>query len=236
MIPADTDVGTTNASVLLIEDDPAVLHMLQATVQYGGFTSEQASSASEALERLASQSFDSVLLDLGLPDVEGRHLIAEIRRRSDIPILVVSGRDDERTRIEALDAGADDFVAKPFLPGELLARIRAAIRRHDPTAAETTRSEEPEPASNSFSTYRTIRPGSMEEKLLTFLRIHEGELVTSDDIINGVWGRSKSRTERNVRVLVAMVRRKLNAQMLPFEIINEHGRGYRLRRIDRDRT
>src|SRR4051812_9708680 len=108
-----------NASVLLIEDDPAVLHMLQATVEYGGFTSGQASSASEALDRLAAHPFDSVLLDLGLPDVEGRHLIEEIRRHSDIPILVVSGRVDEQTRIEALDAGADDFVPKPFLPGEL---------------------------------------------------------------------------------------------------------------------
>jgi two-component system KDP operon response regulator KdpE len=218
-----------NASVLLIEDDPAVLHMLQATVEYGGFTAEQASSASEALDRLASQPFDSVLLDLGLPDVEGRQLIQEIRRRSDIPILVVSGRVDERTRVEALDAGADDFVPKPFLPGELLARIRAAMRRHDP-AAEGPRAEEPVSPS-SFSTHRTIRPGSMEEKLLTFLRIREGELVTSDEIINSVWGRDKSRTERNVRVLVAMLRRKLKAQMLPFEIINEHGRGYRLRRL-----
>lgn len=218
-----------NASVLLIEDDPAVLHMLQATVEYGGFTAEQASSASEALDRLSSQPFDSVLLDLGLPDVEGRQLIQEIRRRSDIPILVVSGRVDERTRVEALDAGADDFVPKPFLPGELLARIRAAMRRHDP-AAEAARAEEPAGPS-SFSTHRTIRAGSMEEKLLTFLRIREGELVTSDEIINSVWGRDKSRTERNVRVLVAMLRRKLKAQMLPFEIINEHGRGYRLRRI-----
>jgi two-component system KDP operon response regulator KdpE len=225
-----------NASVLLIEDDPAVLHMLQATVEYGGCSAEQASSASEALDRLASQPFDSVLLDLGLPDVEGWQLIQEIRRRSDIPILVVSGRSDERTRVEALDAGADDFVPKPFLPGELLARIRAAIRRHDPNASETMRMEEPVSAPSSFSTHRTIRPGSMEEKLLTFLRIREGQLVTSDEIISGVWGRDKSRTERNVRVLVAMLRRKLKAQMLPFEIINEHGRGYRLRRTENGRS
>ena len=73
----------------------------------------------------------------------------------------------------------------------------------------------------------------MEEKLLTFLRIREGELVTSEDIISSVWGRDKTRTERNVRVLVAMLRRKLKAQLLPFEIINEHGRGYRLRRSER---
>jgi len=226
-----------NASVLLIEDDPAVLHMLQATVEYGGFTSEQAGSASEALDRLASHPFDSVLLDLGLPDVEGRHLIQEIRRRSDIPILVVSGRDDERTRIEALDAGADDFVPKPFLPGELLARIRAAIRRHDPAAPDTARDAEPEPTETpGFTTYRTVRPGSMEEKLLTFLRIREGDLVTSDEIIDSVWGKDKSRTERNVRVLIAMLRRKLRAQLLPFEIINEHGRGYRLRRTDQGRN
>src|SRR5262245_52163442 len=216
MTPAPDEADTVQASVLLIEDDPAVLHMLQATVEYGGFTAEQASSASEALDRLASHAFDSVLLDLGLPDVEGRQLIQEIRRRSDIPILVVSGRDDERTRIEALDAGADDFVPKPFLPGELLARMRAAMRRHDPGAVEAARSEEPDAPGSSFATYRTIRPGSMEEKLLTFLRIREGELVTSDDIISSVWGRDKTRTERNVRVLVAMLRRKLKAQMLPF--------------------
>jgi len=223
--------------VLLVEDDPAVLHLLQATADYGGFTSSQAVSAAETLRRVRSEPFDAILLDLGLPDLAGSHLIEEIRALSDIPVIVVSGRSDEPTRIAALDAGADDFVSKPFMPGELLARVRAAMRRYTTVPGEQPDApgELAEERPSSFTTHRTIKRGSMEDRLIGFLRAREGELVTSDDIIASVWGPDKQRTEKNVRVLVAMVRRKLKAQGQPFEIINEHGRGYRIVRSERGR-
>jgi DNA-binding response OmpR family regulator len=227
----------TNPSILLVEDDPAVLHMLQATMEYGGFDSELASSASEALAALERGKYDSILLDLKLPDADGDRLIQEIRHRSDAPILVVSGFSTERNKIEALDAGADDFIPKPFLPGELLARLRAALRRWSPGengGADTQHDRmrrEPE-FSTGFTTHRTVREGSMEDRLLTFLKAHHGVLVTSDQIVEAVWGRDKPRGEKNVRVLIATLRRKLKARGEPIEIVNEHGRGYRLRRVE----
>jgi two-component system, OmpR family, KDP operon response regulator KdpE len=220
------ELTARGGKILLIENDPAVLRILQATMEYGGFTSEHALSASDALYLLTSKSFASVLLD-HLPDMEGRQLIQEIRRRTDIPIIMVSGRDDERMKVQALDAGADDFVPKPFPPEELLARIRAALRRHK-VAVDSSQFKETEPAR---TTYRRIPLRAMEEKLLTFLRIHEGELATSEDIIKHIWDAKKTRTERNLRVLVYMLRHKLKMQELPFEIVNNHGRGYCIRRI-----
>ena len=217
--------------VLLIEDDPAVRNILKATIDYGGFDSSEASSAFEALGRLRDQQFDSVLLDLGLPDAEGRRLINEIRKTSDVPILVVSGDGSERSKISALDAGADDFLEKPFLPGELLARIRAAIRR-GPLGRTKTQPESGSPDSGNnrgFTTRRSVKPGSKEQGLLDYLLQSKGALVTNEDIIRAVWGSDDRRSEKNVRVLVAMLRRKLNAQLSTLEIVNEHGRGYRLR-------
>lgn len=219
--------------LLLVEDDPAVLHMLRATAEYGGFTTSEAPSAAEALRCVRTEQFDAVLLDLGLPDLGGSHLIGEIRAVSGVPVIVVSGIGDERTRIEALDAGADDFMAKPFMPGELLARIRAAIRRHDPLAAEAA-AEARKSAGAGLAAYRRNKTAPIQDRLISFLHSRERELVTSEDIIAAVWGRNQRRTERNVRVLVAMVRRKLKADREPFEIINEHGRGYKLVRLPGD--
>jgi DNA-binding response OmpR family regulator len=118
------------ARLLVVEDDAALLAMLQAAIAYGGFTSDAVSSGKEAIAAVRRGSYDALLLDLGLPDCEGEDLLPRLRALSELPIIVVSGRGTERDKIEALDLGADDFVAKPFLPGELLARIRAALRRY----------------------------------------------------------------------------------------------------------
>lgn len=212
--------------ILVVEDDPAVLHLLTATLDYGGYASDSAGTAVEALSRIGADGHDAVLLDLGLPDLAGSRLIETIREDSDIPIIVVSGRDDEATRISALDAGADDFVPKPFLPGELLARIRAALRR----AATPTRGgaavagKPPSP----FNRSREIVPGSHEDKLYAFLKAHAGATVSVAEIVAAVWGPDKPRDEQHVRVLVTGLRRKLKARGEPFEIVNERGRGYRL--------
>ena len=119
-----------SARILLVEDDAALLTILEAAVAHGGFSSEAVGSGAAAVEAFRSRPFDAVLIDLGLPDRDGGEVLQALREASDVPILVVSGRDSERDKVEALDKGADDFIAKPFLPGELLARIRSALRRH----------------------------------------------------------------------------------------------------------
>lgn len=212
--------------ILVVEDDPAVLHLLTATLDYGGYASDSAGTAVEALSRIGAEGHDAVLLDLGLPDLAGSRLIETIREDSDVPIIVVSGRDDEASRISALDAGADDFIPKPFLPGELLARIRAALRR----AASPMR---PQPAfgdrlTSPFNRSREIVPGSYEDKLYSVLKTNAGMTVSVGDIVAAVWGPDKPRDEQHVRVLVTGLRRKLKARGEPFEIVNERGRGYRL--------
>ena len=218
------------ARVLLIEDDPAVRNILKAAIDYGGFDSSEAGSAFEALGCLRDQQFDSVLLDLGLPDAEGGHLINEIRKTSDVPILVVSGDRSEQSKISALDAGADDFLEKPFLPGELLARIRAAMRRGAPGRAKVRAEPQSFRGGNGLGTARrAAKHGSKEQKLLEYLLQSKGALVTNEDIISAIWHADDQRTERNVRVLVAMLRRELEAERSTLEIVNEHGRGYRLR-------
>lgn len=118
-----------NARILIIDGDPAMLAILRASVADGGFDCRSAVSGEEALELFKAGAFDAVLMDLGLTDIEGGELLHTIRALSDVPIIVVSGRIAEEDKIQALDLGADDYVAKPFLPGELLARIRAALRR-----------------------------------------------------------------------------------------------------------
>jgi two-component system KDP operon response regulator KdpE len=207
--------------ILLVEDDPAVLQLLQATLELGSFTSSQTVSATEALQRIKTQSFDAILLDSGVEDLGGPHLIEAIRAVSDIPLIVVSGQSDQPTMIAALDAGADDYVTKPFMPGELLARLRGAMRRYAAAHGE------PKPVDSSGKASRRFRRGTKADLLIRFLCSRQGELVRSDEMISAVWGADKKRTERNLRVLLSSVRRELKAQGQPFEIINEHGRGYR---------
>lgn len=131
------------ARLLLIEDEPALLAILQAAVAFGGFESDHATNGEQALQRLREDAFDAVLLDLGLPDTEGNELLPVVRDITDAPIIVVSGRGSEQDKIMALDLGADDFVAKPFLPGELLARIRAALRRYGRAEAQLSAARQP---------------------------------------------------------------------------------------------
>jgi len=117
------------APLLVVEDDPALIHILKATLRYGGFESESASTGLEALNRLGSTPYAAVLLDLGLPDLGGTNIVKMARSLTAAPILVVSGEARQDEKIAALDSVADDDVEKPFLPGELLARFRAALRR-----------------------------------------------------------------------------------------------------------
>jgi two-component system KDP operon response regulator KdpE len=210
--------------LLLVEDDPATLHVLEATLDYGGFSSDIAPTALEALQRINGREYDAVLLDLGLPDVDGSHLIKTLRAQSDVPIVVVSGRGTEHDKIAALDLGADDFIAKPFLPGELLARIRAVLRRRGSYTMPTpgghvgTR-EAPD-----------VRLARLEGKLFGLLDRRGDDVVSYEEIIEEIWGKEKERGQSHVRVLVGQLRRKLEAQGSRDRIKSVRGSGYTLTR------
>ncbi len=222
-------MATSAPHLLLVEDDPATLHVLEATLEYGGFASDVATTALDALQRLNDRSYDAVLLDLGLPDLDGSHLIKTLRTNSDVPIMVVSGRGTEQDKIASLDLGADDFVAKPFLPGELLARIRAVLRRRGPSLAMAANdiieeNDGPAPAIPDGD----VRFARLEGNLFKLLEGRGDDVVTYDDIIEAIWGREKPRGQSHVRVLVGQLRRKLELQNSPYKIRSERGAGYRL--------
>jgi two-component system KDP operon response regulator KdpE len=220
--------------LLLVEDEPAMLHILQATLEYGGLTSDVAATALEAMNRLQNGRYDAVLTDLGLPDLDGVHLIKAVRTTSNIPILVVSGRGAEQDKIDALDIGADDFIAKPFLPGELLARIRAVLRRHALISAAAANDVRDDRQPQAVGTANSVRLAPLETKLFRLLESRRGEVVTNEEIFEEVWG-AKQRGPANLRLLVLNLRRKLTAHGEPVEISNVWGDGYRLSRLRRER-
>lgn len=226
-----------NTRVLIVEDDPALQHVLEATLEYGGFSSVIAQTGKEAMEAFDGGGFDAVLLDMGLPDLDGDSLLSRMRAQSDIPILVVSGMDTERDRIAALDRGADDFVPKPFLPGELLARIRASLRR---TGAPVTNGhehvsdhiildpEEPCAIINDELIYFSAN----EHRLLAILARGGDRVVEADEILNALWEKTDAAAQRHLRVLIHKVREKIETDpKTPKYLLTVHGMGYRLRAV-----
>jgi DNA-binding response OmpR family regulator len=205
-----------------VEDDPGLLAVLQASLSYGGFASEAVSKGEDAVRALQQRSFDGVLLDLGLPDCEGGELLPRLREMSNIPIIVVSGRGTERDKIEALDLGADDFVAKPFLPGELLARIRAALRRYrqkEGQGAAADPARDPlrigalvlDPVDNSAALGGArAKLNGPEFKVLHRLASEQGKTVSRADLLQDLYGSGGAPAETNVvDVYVSRVRAKL---------------------------
>jgi two-component system KDP operon response regulator KdpE len=217
--------------ILIIEDDPVIQHVLQATLEYGGFTYEPAETAHRAISLFQKVYFDAILLNLGLPDMDGNDLIKTLRGQSDLPILVVSGQADEQRRIASLDLGADDFVAKPFLPGELLARIRASLRRRG-SVVHTIRIGEVEfdPAQPFVRSGReAMGLTKAEHALLAALARRPSNAVSTRELTEAVWGTYDERKERNLRVLINQLRRKIEPHpKYPAYIISHHGIGYRL--------
>ncbi len=214
--------------VLIIEDEPTLLVVLQAALEFGGFESQAAPSGREGLERFRTGGFDAVLLDLGLPDMDGRELIHVLRAESDIPLLVVSGRGGEQDRIDALDSGADDFVPKPFLPGELLARLRAALRRHQGPARP--RLEVDLVKRRVVVDGEEVRLSGNEGKLLFTLAERLDEAVPYGVIGDAVWGDYCKDGGNRLRVLVNGVRQKIETEpATPRHLLSERGVGYRLR-------
>lgn len=234
------------ARILLIEDDPALLSILQASMDFGGFKGEAVSSGQEAIEAFRSRRFDAVLIDLGLPDVEGTDLLKTMREMSDVPILVVSGRDTERDKIDALDHGADDYIPKPFLPGELLARIRAALRRfetqHNRPGAAGERPGGPDERDPIQIGLLTLDPfhrtaelhgrktvlSDAEFKVLCALATSEENVVSKSLLLKTLYDSDSLEETRIVEVYISNIRRKLRSLHEYEFILNFRGRGWKL--------
>jgi two-component system KDP operon response regulator KdpE len=221
--------------VLVVEDDPDIRAVLRTLLESAGFRVAQAGTAARAMIEARANRPDAILVDLGLPDRDGQQLIRDIRQFATIPILILSARSAEQEKIAALDNGADDYVTKPFSAGELLARLRAALRRsvrgadHSDTVAVGRL--------NIDLARREARDASgpvhftpLEFRLLECLVRNLGLLVTQQQIIREVWGPARLDDTRRLRSYIKLLRQKIEVDPAqPRLLLTEAGVGYRLK-------
>jgi two-component system, OmpR family, KDP operon response regulator KdpE len=227
-------------AILIVEDQPELLRALSINLRARQYDVLTASTGREALALAAGQPPDAVILDLGLPDIDGTEVIVELRRWSKAPIIVLSGRTSPGDKIGALDVGADDYVTKPFAMAELLARLRAALPRDDEefgqdrprqatigkwlvnlTAHQVTRAADGDPGA-------ALRLTPTEWRILEILLPRPGQLVGSAQILTGVWGPGFQQRTNYLRFHMARLRRKLEDNPArPRHLLTEPGMGYR---------
>jgi two-component system, OmpR family, KDP operon response regulator KdpE len=221
-------------TVLVIDDEPPIRRFLKSGLAAADYRVVEARDAAEAMRALAAEKPDLVVLDLGLPDKSGFDLIDQIRQGSPVPIIVLSARDDERSKVQALDRGADDYVSKPFGMAELTARLRAALRH-----ALQVQGSSPVFASGDLSVdlvrRRVTRAGAevklspKEFELLRHLVLHAGKVLTHRQLLREVWGPAQSEEVQYLRVFIRGLRQKLEPDPTrPTHILTELGVGYRL--------
>ncbi|WP_435228922.1 response regulator [Streptomyces sp. Tue6028] len=221
--------------VLVVEDDPQLVRALVINLQARKYGVDAAPDGATALRLAASRQPDVVLLDLGLPDMDGTDVIKALRGWTRAPVVVLSARQASDEKVAALDAGADDYVTKPFSMDELLARLRAAVRRTEdaPLAPGTTLVETPDftldlLAKKVVRDGRDVRLTPTEWHLLEILVTNPGRLVTQKHLLKEVWGVSQSNKTNYLRVYMAQLRRKLETDPShPRYLITEPGMGYR---------
>lgn len=222
--------------ILIVEDDPQIRRFLRATLGAEGYRFQEAVTAEEGLTLAAAHHPDMILLDLGLPDRDGLDVIKQVRQWSQAPILVLSARGQENDKIAALDLGADDYVAKPFAVGELLARIRAALRRSSamvgdlPGAVFQFGHVEVDLDKRVVKVEgKEVHLTPNEYKMLQVLIKHAGKVLTQRQLLNEVWGPNSTEQAQYLRVYIAQLRRKLERDPArPKHLQTEPGVGYRL--------
>jgi two-component system, OmpR family, KDP operon response regulator KdpE len=218
--------------VLVVDDEPQILRALQTSLRGAGYEVDTASSGEEALTAAAVRAPDAVILDLVLPDQSGTDIARELRAWSTAPIIVLSVVGDEQQKVAALDAGADDYVTKPFGLDELLARLRAALRRAEPSGEpvlEIGQLRIDLDAHAVFFDGRAVQLTPHEYALLSLLARNEGKLLTHQTILREVWGRAYADESHYLHVYVSQLRRKLEPDPArPRYILTEPGAGYRL--------
>lgn len=222
------------ARVLVVDDEPAIHRFLTPALQANDYEVLKAETGSGALRQIAADAPDIVILDLGLPDMDGKDVIARVREWSSVPIIVLSARDREAEKIAALDRGADDFVNKPFGVGELMARLRAALRHRMQRNGETPvlsigGLEIDVPRRRVTWQGSEVSLSPKEFDLLAFLARHAGKVVTHRQILTAVWGPAHEHDTQYLRVYVGQIRQKIEPNPSdPRFIVTEPGIGYRL--------
>ena len=218
--------------VLVVDDEPQILRAVQMKLRGAGYTVETAETAAEALMKAAMRPPDAIILDVLLPDAIGTDVCRELRTWTTAPVLVLSAVGEESEKIEALDAGADDYVTKPFSGDELLARLRAALRR-------TTTSSKPTLQIGDLRIDLEKRAVSMDGRLvsltpieydlLRLLAVNEGKLLTHPTILREIWGPAYREESNYVHVYISHLRRKIEPDgARPRYLLNQPGVGYRL--------
>jgi two-component system KDP operon response regulator KdpE len=225
--------GNTANISLVIDDEPQIRRLLRVTLEANGYTVFDAMNGNEGIVQAAQCRPDIILLDLGLPDLDGVEVLKRIREWSKVPVIILSVRDREDDKIAALDAGADDFVTKPFSSGELLARLRTTLRRSRPQSAEavfrTGRFEVDLAARIVSKNGIEIKLTPTEYSLLRLLVVHAGKVLTHRQLLTEVWGPNAVGQTHYLRVHIAHLRDKLEDDAAkPKLITTEPGVGYRV--------
>ncbi|WP_298129556.1 response regulator transcription factor [Micropruina sp.] len=220
--------------ILVVDDDSMLQRTLRINLRARGHEVLLASSGRQALASFVADDPELVILDLGLPDLDGVEVLRRIRQHSAVPVIVLSARQQADDKIEALDEGADDYVSKPFDVNELMARVRAAVRRTS-VAAEAPETFTAPGLTLDFGAHlatrgsETIHLTPTEWRLLAELARHQGRLVPHEDLLRAVWGPGYGREHHYLRVFANQIRRKIEPDpAAPRHLINEPGLGYRL--------
>ncbi|WP_314088423.1 response regulator [Shinella sp. M31] len=224
----------TSERILVVDDEPQIQRFLRPALKAAGYDVVEALTGGEALKAVATAAPDLVILDLGLPDMDGKDVLTSLRGWTTIPVIILSARERESEKIAALDLGADDYIEKPFGIGELTARIRTALRHRERAAAGpavittdglvidtvrrlVTRGEE------------TVRLTPKEYDLLTLLARHAGRVVTHKTLLTSVWGPAHGEDLHYLRVFIGQLRQKIERDPTqPAIVRTEPGVGYRL--------
>lgn len=223
----------TGPLILVVDDEAAIHRFLHPALTAEGYRVVQALTGIEALKLVVDRRPDAILLDLGLPDLDGKEVLRRLRRTSEVPVVVLSARDREAEKVQALDFGADDYVEKPFGVGELMARLRAALRHAKPKpdmATFTARNVEID-----LGAHVVRRGGSVvrltrrEFDVLAVLVRNAGKVVTHAQLLREVWGAANEGDRQYLRVYIGQIRQKLEDDpACPTLITTEPGIGYRL--------
>jgi two-component system, OmpR family, KDP operon response regulator KdpE len=226
----------TGHRVLLIEDEEQVRRFLKASLTAHGYRLVEAATAEEGLRQATAYNPDIVLLDLGLPDLDGLEVIGRLRKWTAVPIIVLSARDREQDKIDALDSGADDYLTKPFGAGELLARVRVALRHAARVGMEAEETVEVGELRLDLAHRQVFFAGAevhltpIEYKLFATLMQNAGKVMTHRQLLKEVWGPSHVDQTQYLRVYMVQLRHKLERDPArPRHLVTEPGVGYRLR-------
>lgn len=221
----------SGARILVVDDEPQILRALQSTLRGAGYDVDTATTGEEALTKAATKPPEAIILDLVLPDGSGVGVCRELRQWTQTPVLVLSALGDEREKVAALDAGADDYVTKPFGVEELLARVRAVLRRAKPAGEPVIEIGE---LRLDMDKHALFREGELvpltphEFRLMRLFAQNEGKLLTHKTILKDVWGPAYQTESHYLHVYVSQLRRKLERDPTrPRYLLTESGAGYR---------